>query len=87
MASSTNPPAPIHAAWARPDGTLVPDRMAGNTNTGSTNTVPVVSSDSAVIDVPAVAALMPATVSIRNCIAAPAAWPPGTIRVSDPLAS
>src|SRR3954467_1817064 len=77
---STNTPAPITAARARPGSTGAPPSTAGTARTGSAQSVANTSTDEAVMPEAAAAVGTPARVSIAYWSAPDAATPPGTTR-------
>ena len=77
-----NSAAPSHADWTRPRGAGAPNTIAGSARTGSAKSVPELMNDAAASPVPIVAASRPELTSIRYWMAAPAAAPPGTIRLN-----
>ena len=59
----------------------VPARMAGRTKIGRASSPPMPSSEKVVSPATAVAGSFPEAASMRNCVAAPKAAPPGTMRL------
>ena len=78
---STNTIPPSHAACDRPCGTGWPSNAVGTVSSGSMNSVPVLMTDDAVRLVATSVPSTPESVSMRHCIAPPAAAPPGTTRL------
>ncbi len=80
-AKSTKATMPSSAACTRLLAIGVPARMAGNTKIGKASNPAIPSSEKAVRPPTAVAVSVPEAASIRNCVAAPNAAPPGTTRL------
>ena len=80
-AKSTKATMPSSAACSRPLAIGVPARMAGNTKIGRASNPAMPSSEKAVRPPTAVAVSFPDAASMRNCVAAPKAAPPGTTRL------
>ena len=78
----TNRAAPSHADWTSPRGAGAPNTIAGSARTGSANSVAELMNVVAVRPVPIVVGSSPDPTSSRYWIAAPAAAPPGTIRLN-----
>ena len=71
-------PMPSSAACSRPRSIGVPAMIAGRTKMGRASRPPMPRTEMAVSPPTAVAGSLPEAASMRNCVAAPAAWPPGT---------
>ena len=71
---------PRSAACSRPRSIGVPAMIAGRTKMGSARRPPMPRIEMAVSPPTAVAGSLPEAASMRNCVAAPAAWPPGTTK-------
>src|SRR6266516_4583549 len=81
-ANSTNPTAPRMAALTRPRSVYAQAKMTGRANSGRASSPPTPSMVNAASPPTAEVVSIPLAVSMRNCTAAPAAAPPGVIRVT-----
>ena len=75
----TNPIAPMNAAVASPRLTGAPNSTTGSVKTGRASRPPTPRKEKAVKPPTVSLVSIPLRSSIRNCTAAPAAWPPGTM--------
>ncbi len=82
MANRTNPAMPSRAVWASPGLAGAPASMAGRARIGRASRPLTPSRENAVRPPTAVSVSNPAVVSMPNCMAAPAASPPGRLSVT-----